>query len=282
MRGHGLPRVHTYITHAHTRTHTRARNNRLDGTGNIVNTFQRLNTAHTLHKWSFAVLLVSAVELTGYHNDAVFDQRDVEFVLGEGESIGIIEGLEIALKKFKKGEKSRLKIRSEYAYGSKGCPEKNVPADADLVYDVTLKEFEKVSVVDMVRHSEGAIVSRGREWRCAVLPGREQMCCRTVNLSVLVEKISTCYESNPTCCRSCVTRHRVVHVTFWLSSISQRAEMDSLIFSSRPRNPGNWRDLRNLNSQNYSKLKEPISSRYERVSCLQPVFPVRMTCFLCR
>ncbi len=92
---------------------------------------------------SFVLFLLS-VELTGCYKDAVFDQRDVEFTLGEGENHGIVEGLEIALIKFKKGEKSRLKIQSKYGYGSAGCPEKNIPADAELTYEVTLKEFEKV------------------------------------------------------------------------------------------------------------------------------------------
>ena len=65
--------------------------------------------------------------------------------MGEGETEGIVEGLEIALKKFKKGEKSRLKIQPKYAYGNTGCPDKNIPPDAELIYDVTLKNFEKVN-----------------------------------------------------------------------------------------------------------------------------------------
>lgn len=77
----------------------------------------------------------------------MFDQKEIEFVLGEGETKGIVEGIEIALRKFKKGEKSRLKIKPKYAYGSKGCPDKNIPPDAELIYEVTLKEFEKVSWV---------------------------------------------------------------------------------------------------------------------------------------
>ena len=86
-----------------------------------------------------------SVELTGYYNDAIFDHREVDFVLGEGETCGIIEGLEIALKKFKKGEKSHLKFKPKYAYGSTGWPEKNIPPNAEVSYDVTLKEFEKVN-----------------------------------------------------------------------------------------------------------------------------------------
>ena len=70
----------------------------------------------------------------------------MNFVLGEGDTCDIVDGLEIALKKFKKGEKSKIKIASKYGYGSKGFPEKNIPPDADLVYEVTLKEFEKVGL----------------------------------------------------------------------------------------------------------------------------------------
>ena len=63
--------------------------------------------------------------------------------MGEGESEGIVEGLETALGFFKKGEKSVVKLKSKYAFGAAGKPEFNIPANADVEFIVELKNFEK-------------------------------------------------------------------------------------------------------------------------------------------
>lgn len=83
------------------------------------------------------------VHITGKYNSEIIEDRDVEFVLGEGYEQGVIEGVETALTKFLKGERSRLNIKAAVAFGKEGCPEKKVPANADVVYEVELKEFEK-------------------------------------------------------------------------------------------------------------------------------------------
>ena len=41
-------------------------------------------------------------------------------------------------------ETSRLCLTSKNAYGEKGCPELDVPPDADLEYEITVKGFERV------------------------------------------------------------------------------------------------------------------------------------------
>ncbi|XP_015599993.1 peptidyl-prolyl cis-trans isomerase FKBP4 isoform X2 [Cephus cinctus] len=83
------------------------------------------------------------IHLVGKYNDQVFEEREVQFPLGEGEDAGIIEGVEKALESFKSGEKSRLKIKSKYAFKKTGKPEFNIPPDADVEYIVELKSFEK-------------------------------------------------------------------------------------------------------------------------------------------
>ncbi|KAK9710731.1 FKBP-type peptidyl-prolyl cis-trans isomerase [Popillia japonica] len=83
------------------------------------------------------------VKLVGEYNGNIFDEREVSFSLGEGSDINIIEGVEKALEKFKKGEVSRLTIKPKYAFGSEGCAEFNVPPNAIVEYTVTLKSFEK-------------------------------------------------------------------------------------------------------------------------------------------
>ena len=65
--------------------------------------------------------------------------------MGEASESGVVDGVETAVRKFKKGEKSLIKLKSKYAYGTQGNPDKNIPAGADVEYEVTLKQFEKVS-----------------------------------------------------------------------------------------------------------------------------------------
>lgn len=66
--------------------------------------------------------------------------------MGEGSEYGICEGLERAIEKFKKGEKSRIVLKAKYAFKAEGKPELNIPPNADIEYEVELKNFEKVSV----------------------------------------------------------------------------------------------------------------------------------------
>lgn len=87
---------------------------------------------------------MSLVHLVGKYNDQVFEDRDVEFTLGEGEVVGVVQGVEIALQRFLKGEKSRLLIKSQYAFKEQGNPEYNIPPNADVEYEVELQNFEKV------------------------------------------------------------------------------------------------------------------------------------------
>ena len=86
------------------------------------------------------------VHIIGRHEGRVFEDRDVNLVIGEASEVGIVDGVEQAIKKFKKGEKSLLKVKARYAYGATGCPDHNIPANADLEYEVQLKKFEKVRV----------------------------------------------------------------------------------------------------------------------------------------
>ncbi|CAH2040153.1 unnamed protein product, partial [Iphiclides podalirius] len=73
----------------------------------------------------------------------IFDTRTVTFSLGEGSEHNICEGIERALEKFTKGEKSRLTIAPKYGFKSEGSSELGVPPDATLEYTVKLVNFEK-------------------------------------------------------------------------------------------------------------------------------------------
>lgn len=80
--------------------------------------------------------------IIGKCNGVVFEDRDVNFILGEGLAIGVLESIEDALLNFSKGEKSLLHIKASKGYGSAGCPEKNIPPNAALEYEVSLNKFE--------------------------------------------------------------------------------------------------------------------------------------------
>jgi len=83
------------------------------------------------------------VRLVGKHGDRVFEEREVTFSLGEGSEFGICEGLERAIEKLKKGEKSRIVLKSKYAFKSEGNSDLGIPPDADIEYEVELQNFEK-------------------------------------------------------------------------------------------------------------------------------------------
>lgn len=87
------------------------------------------------------------VHLIGKYDGRIFEDRYVEYILGEGELTGVVEGVEIALKRFLSGEKSKLLIKSKYAFKEKGNPELNIPPNADVEYEVELKKFEQVSTI---------------------------------------------------------------------------------------------------------------------------------------
>ena len=56
----------------------------------------------------------------------------------------VIDGLDLAMKKMTENENSILQIAPKYAYGKDGNSEFNIPPNAHLKYDVTLKSFQKV------------------------------------------------------------------------------------------------------------------------------------------
>nr|QBH73882.1 fk506-binding protein [Carausius morosus] len=86
---------------------------------------------------------VVEVNLVGKCSGVVFEEREITFPLGEGSEYGVCEGLERAIEKFKKGEKSRILLKSKYAFKDIGKPECNIPPRADIEYLVELKNFEK-------------------------------------------------------------------------------------------------------------------------------------------
>ena len=61
----------------------------------------------------------------------------IEFVLGVGQ---LIRGFDVALPLMSVGERAKIRITAEYAYGSQGLFPV-VPPDAELMFDLTLLGF---------------------------------------------------------------------------------------------------------------------------------------------
>ena len=74
----------------------------------------------------------------------MFDERTIKFPLGEGCEHNIIEGVEMALRKMKKDQQTRIKIEPNYGWGHEGHKEFGIPTDATIIYEVTLVSYVKV------------------------------------------------------------------------------------------------------------------------------------------
>lgn len=80
----------------------------------------------------------------GTYAGKVFEERDVKYQIGEACEANVVEGIDVALKKFKKGEKSKIYLTPKYAFGSEGSAELNIPPDSSVEYEITLNLLEKV------------------------------------------------------------------------------------------------------------------------------------------
>nr|CAG31642.1 hypothetical protein RCJMB04_9b10 [Gallus gallus] len=84
------------------------------------------------------------IHLEGFCGGTRFDCKDVKFVVGEGEDHDIPIGIDKALEKMQRGEHCILYLGPRYGFGEAGKPKYGIQANAELVYEVTLKSFEKV------------------------------------------------------------------------------------------------------------------------------------------
>ena len=94
-----------------------------------------------LNLLSFAKIKLNSVvvSLKGSYDGVVFDQRDqVDFNVGDGAEKDVPEGVDHAIKKFKKGETSVLTLSPKYAFGAAGSQQFGVPADTTVTYEVGL------------------------------------------------------------------------------------------------------------------------------------------------
>ncbi|GFT07650.1 peptidyl-prolyl cis-trans isomerase FKBP4 [Nephila pilipes] len=86
------------------------------------------------------------VKYTGYYKDCIFEECVKQFPLGDGICAEIPESIEEALYRFRLKEKSMLFMSGRYGY-KPGSPQFKIPPGADIKYEVTLLNFEKVKEV---------------------------------------------------------------------------------------------------------------------------------------
>lgn len=86
---------------------------------------------------------VVEVTVEGSCEGRVFEQRELKFELGEGESLGLPPGVEKALMAMEEGEESLFNIKPKYGYGDAGNAKYNISSGATLQYKIKLTAFEK-------------------------------------------------------------------------------------------------------------------------------------------
>ncbi|KPP58315.1 hypothetical protein Z043_123871, partial [Scleropages formosus] len=87
-----------------------------------------------------------SVHLQGSCDGKIFDSRDVSFVVGEGDDVNVPLGVDRAMEKMQEGECCLLYLKPKYGFGKEGCPNLNIGPNAELMYEVTLHSFQKVSL----------------------------------------------------------------------------------------------------------------------------------------
>ncbi|EDV29300.1 uncharacterized protein TRIADDRAFT_51478 [Trichoplax adhaerens] len=83
------------------------------------------------------------VHIKGSNESNVFEDKDVRFFIGDGNSAGILPIIETAILKLKQGEIAAVSVSPAYGFGEKGNTELSIPPNASLEYEIELKWLEE-------------------------------------------------------------------------------------------------------------------------------------------
>lgn len=81
--------------------------------------------------------------LRGTVNGNLFDERDVQFIVGDGQDQDIVSGIEKAIVKMRVHERAKILIKPSYGFGENGHEEFGIPPNTDIEYEVCLFSFDK-------------------------------------------------------------------------------------------------------------------------------------------
>ena len=84
------------------------------------------------------------VHLIGKVGERIFDERDAQFIVGEGGESDIIPAVDAAVKIMKKDEIALVNCDSSYAFGDKGRQEWGIEPNMSVQYEIHLKSFEQL------------------------------------------------------------------------------------------------------------------------------------------
>ncbi|XP_058501032.1 peptidyl-prolyl cis-trans isomerase FKBP4 [Solea solea] len=87
----------------------------------------------------------ASVEVTveGTCEGRVFDERELKFEIGDGESLGLPPGVEKAIMAMEQGEEALFTMKPKYGFGIEGNVKYNIPGGAMLQYKIKMAAFEK-------------------------------------------------------------------------------------------------------------------------------------------
>ncbi|KAL3091548.1 hypothetical protein niasHS_005103 [Heterodera schachtii] len=74
----------------------------------------------------------------------VFYDRELNYMLGEGAEHQLPDGVDKALRRVAKGEKCRVTLKGQFAYGAAAPTEFGLAPGADVAFTLFLKDFDKV------------------------------------------------------------------------------------------------------------------------------------------
>lgn len=83
------------------------------------------------------------IHALGYCVGKVFDDRDVSYVIGDFEEVGLPEGLDRALCYMSEGEEARIRICEPMTFSSSECTKRGIQKDSILYYLVKIKSCEQ-------------------------------------------------------------------------------------------------------------------------------------------
>ena len=92
--------------------------------------------------------------IRGTLDGTVFDERDIDFVIGDGFKEDIVDGIEKALLKMKMHERAKISIKPEYGFGEMGHEKFEVPPNTRIEYEVVLYSFDKALEVYEMTYDE--------------------------------------------------------------------------------------------------------------------------------